>query len=380
MSEEMQEEQELVVTPPLRQWVTQPQGSLDLRVGRQTLDTIGHELTVSVGRPNRALLVYSDTLPTDYLELIHRELIGAGFQLVEKSVHETAELRSFEKLPHYVAMLKEAEITGDDLVVVAGGADLASVFSYICSSWCGKTNLAYVPTNIYAALISGITPLGLTLEADETSPLARTSINVSACINFEFVDLRLLHLDEDSAEKRLALALMAQTALADDESHVERLFDRAEELVQGVAGAWILQLAEAVKGRGRIASSNSMALRASINYGMLVAWALEQETESEAAASLVSALKFLSRLAVAHDDFSLDDMFTQDELLERMGLVDAHGSIDPEALYQKMRALAFRYSQRFMLELPHAFGRVRATNIDEALMMEHLSAFCQNLA
>ena len=91
---------------------------------------------------------------------------------------------------------------------------------------------------------------------------------------------------------------------------------------------------------------------------------------------LADALRFCARLAVASGELSIDDMFTQDELLERLELGSVDCLVDADALYDALRAERFLRTNRFMVEVPRALGRVRLTNVEEATLREHVGAWC----
>ena len=93
---------------------------------------------------------------------------------------------------------------------------------------------------------------------------------------------------------------------------------------------------------------------------------------------LADGMRFAARLAVATDALSVDDMFTQDELLERLGVGTTEVPVDPDELVAALRAERFRRSRRFMLALPRSLGRVRLSIVDDDLLAEHVAAWCSS--
>ena len=71
-------------------------------------------------------------------------------------------------------------------------------------------------------------------------------------------------------------------------------------------------------------------------------------------------------------------MFTQDELLERLGLGTTEAAVDPQALVAAMREERFRRTNRFMVATPRALGRVRLTAVPDELLEEHVTVGCDN--
>ena len=50
--------------------------------------------------------------------------------------------------------------------------------------------------------------------------------------------------------------------------------------------------------------------------------------------------------------------------------------MDADALYDALRAERFLRTNRFMVEVPRALGRVRLTNVEETTLREHVGAWC----
>lgn len=71
-------------------------------------------------------------------------------------------------------------------------------------------------------------------------------------------------------------------------------------------------------------------------------------------------------------------MFTQDGLLEKLGLSEVACVIEPQALLDCLKAEEFSRSNRFMLALPLGFGRVRLTSVPDEMLLEHLSGWCKS--
>ena len=172
---------------------------------------------------------------------------------------------------------------------------------------------------------------------------------------------------------------MAATAMADSSKAFETLFDATDGLVAGDLNALTEQLTATLRSRGKVVASTSVAVRQSIAYGQSFVAALSGLVGADVprSAMLADALRFCARLAVASGELSLDDMFTQDELLERLELGSVDCLVDADALYR-------RASRRGGSCVPTAswwryralLGRVRLTNVEEATLREHVGAWC----
>lgn len=359
-----------------RQWVTLRGSSMDVRVGRGIVADIAHDLKSVVGRPHACALLHAPDVSEDALRELLRGLSDQGFEVL------LAELPSGEKncdLAHadaVAAELARMHVTSDDLVVAVGHLPELSLATMVCRSWCGGTSVALVPCDLTSAILAGVTPQGLTVAG------VPDMLQMDGSARFEICDLDLMGLDEgtDAARENLlyARALMAATAMTDSSKAFETLFDATDGLVAGDLNALTEQLTATLRSRGKVVSSTSVAVRQSIAYGQTFVAALSGLVSPDVprSAMLADALRFCARLSVAAGGLSLDDMFTQDELLERLELGSVECPVDADALFEALRAQRFLRTNRFMVEEPRALGRVRLTNVEEATLREHVGAWC----
>lgn len=364
--------EETVRHQPARQWVVMRNASMDLRVGAGNVSDFPRELHSAVGRPHACALLAEDGAPEEVVETLRMNLCDQGYAVRPMTLSgDSCDLRALEAL---LVQLAEARITSDDLVCAVGGANVLSVAAFGCSSWCGGVSLAEVPTDLPSAVAAATTPLGL----DAAGRAGVLGQNGSA--RYASLDVDLFDLDAAGEQVPYALALMAQTAACDSDRAFGTLWDSAADLVAGDKDAWIEQLQASVKSRGKVASATSVAVRASLEFGTTFAEALLELSGGAVsrAVALADGMRFASRLSVGQEHLSIDDMFTIDELLERLGIGETPASAAPapEALVSKIRELRLARTNRFMLALPKAIGRARLTVITDDLIAEHAAAWC----
>lgn len=353
-----------------RQWVTLRNASMDVRGGLGICGSVAHDLRSAVGRPHDCALVYEAPVAPELVGELHRDLADQGFTVHALEMPPGG--CDLDRVGALDAQLAGAGVTADDLVVAVGGYEALSVASFSCSSWCGGVSLAEVPTDVTSALLAGPTPRALDL------PGLPRMVAQDGSARFSILDVGLYDLDPAGEGMRTAFALMAATAMADNAKAFERLWDAADDLLAGDVTVTLTQLMDTVKSRGRIVSSTAVATRQSIAYGQDLARALAGLVGPQVPASsmLADGLRFAARLAVAEGALSVDDMLTQDELLERLGLGTVEAAVDPDALVAAIRAERFRRTRRFMVAIPRAIGRVRLAMVDDALLAEHAAAWC----
>lgn len=354
-------------------WVSVPGSSCGIRWGEGALDQAGKVCRDTVGRPKRALLASEPGADADLTDYLGRLLVGEGFEVTPyEAGAEGSALRTLASAEAAFEALAAAGMTADDVCLAVGGTDLLSLMSHACSLWAQGTPLVVVPTDEEALLRGCTTPRGLDVGDAPQMVASRACAKSAVCEPSVTVH------DLASESSRMARALMVATAVSQSEKEFSALWDRAEQVMSGSPLLFCDQLAETAKGRGHIVSSTSVAIRESARYGEDIAATLATLVPADVAPSTLVAegLRFAARLSVGLGKLSVDDMLAQDELLEALGLPALSCEVDPAELRQALRAERFRRTNRFMLLVPEALGRVRLANLDDELLREHTEAWC----
>lgn len=359
-----------------RQWVTLRNGSMDTRSGWGIHRQMAHDLRSALGKPHACLLVFEPGADPELKEFLYKDFMAEGFKT---TVAELADGGcDLPRVAAFDGLLANAGVTADDLVVAVGHEVTLAVASFACASWCGGVSLAHVPMDLVSAVCAGTTPRALDLEGRPRT------ICQEGSVRFSILDAELLcgagQTSPDlAAEDTLhAFALMVATAMDDSDKAFGRLWDNVDAIMAGDVSVFMKQLVDCVKSRGKVASSSAISTRQSIEYGQSFADALAALVGDKVPASvrLADGMRFAARLAVAQETFTIDDMLAQDELLERLGLGTTEEAVDADALVEALKAERFSRTRRFMLACPRALGRVRLATVDDALLREHVGAWC----
>lgn len=353
-----------------RQWVVVRGTSMDLRVGTGILSEFPRVLRSAAGRPHACALVHEGDVSDDVVRVLHDNLCDQGFRVSTLSLGAVGcDLAEVERLN---VMLRDARITSDDIVLAVGGLKTLSVASFVCSSWLGGTQLAEVPTDLASAVVAATTPRAL-----DSAGLERV-VSQDAAARYTMIDLDLVGTDPKSDTALLAFALMVQTAMCDSDRAFGKLWDAADDLAAGDEAALTAQLQDTLKSRGKVSSATSAALRQSLEFGTTFADALLSLAPGEVsrATALADGMRFAARLGVAQETMSVDDMLAVDELLERLGVPTARVTVDAGELATRIRDARFQRTNRFMLAVPRALGRVRLAVMTDDLLAEHTAAWC----
>lgn len=357
-----------------RQWVNLRGNSLDARVGDDLVGTLGNDLRAYVGKPRAAVLATAPEAPAGVVEALRRDLTDVGFLVHMVGLPSGPDASSTAGLESVYEGLAKTGVTGDDVAVAVGGVKALSTASFACRSWCGGVTLAQVPLDPVSALVAGVTPLALDL------PGADQMVTQDGSARYVYCDLDVIDVMRTDEAALLARALFAASAMADSDKAFGRLFDRANDIAALDRAAICEQMVDCMKSRGKIISSTSVAVRQSIGYGTTFARALHPLVGERVPPStlLAEAMRFTARLSVAQGGLSVDDMLTQDELLDRLGLGYVECEVDPVAMAAALKAERFRRSNKFMLELPRSLGRVRLAAVEDDRLEEHAAAWCSS--
>lgn len=354
-----------------RQWVPMAGGSCDVRMGHDALMQASSVFSGCVGRPRVCLAIVRASIDETIQETLRRQLVDAGFSVtwltLEDGVSNTLEAAST-----VAAALADAGVTSDDLCCVLGDANLISVASYACGSWCGGMSLVAIPADELALLEGAIVPRSLDVGWREGVMDVRPAAQ-HVLLDFDFV-----FSDRSSETAHYLRSMMVATAMAGSEREFSELWDRADLLARGEEEAMQTQLLAVARARGQLKSSTAAAVRQSADYGRSFERAVSRLLDNDAPRSVLLAegMRFAARIAVALGKFSIDDMLAQDELLDSLGIGLAECSFEAQELCRALKQEEFARRNRFMLLVPFSIGQVRFVTVDDDMLAEHAGAWC----
>lgn len=354
---------------PQRQWISLPYGSCDARIGTGAIGVISPTLHVTTSERPRCLLLVEEGADASIVELVRRELVDAGYDVARHAHRPGCE--TLGDAADVFGLLAEERVTADDLVFAMGGTSLLSLASYVAGSWCGGVRLALMPNDEQALLEATVTPRWLTCGVKD----AMVAVEPSA--KQVFFDADLADTSIGSETSLMARALMVATAVAESERSFSRLWDSAPALMESDGPTTCTLLCETLKSRGHLVSSTALAIRQSATYGLDVMRALRVcVPEAPASTLLAEALRLTARISCGLGKLPVDDMFAQDDLLQTLGLGELVCDVEPQRLIDALREVRFERTRRFLVSVPQQLGRVRYMAVDDEMLREHATAWC----
>ena len=238
--------------------------------------------------------------------------------------------------------------------------------------WGGRVPLACVVRDLDGMGEGATTPRDLDVAG------VKRIAGVSTYVKYLLCDPGVMELAADAETSRLGRALMVASAVAENEDAFEALWNKADAVMAGDPADVIAAAVDALKSRGHIVSSTSISIRNSLAYGQTFARSLEAVVGACVPAStlLAEGMRFSARLACSLELMDVDDVLMQDELLDTFDLGEFAGDVDSKALADAMKRDRFARSNRFHLCLPHGIGRLRMTVVEDDVLMDNISAWC----
>lgn len=354
-----------------RQWIPIAGGSCDVRMGYGALEQASAVFRAAVGHPRRCIVLIRSSCDEGLCELMRRQLVDAGYEVCWYQLADDAP-RTLDEAHRIAMAFAQHRITGDDLCCAVGDADVLSLASWVCGMWCGQTNLVALPVDEIALLEGALIPRSL-----DVSGLAEM-VAAKSSVRHVLLDYDMVLSDYDDEASRYARSLMVAAAMSGSERVFSELWDRTDAISQGDEDAYVTQLLATAKSRGQAVSSTAVAIRQSLSYGQNFARALMRITDGQypKSALVAEGMRFAARLSVGLEKLLVDDMLAQDELLEALGVGTFLCDVAPQDLVNALKQELFLRSNRFMLLVPFAIGRVRLATIPDDLLIEHVTAWC----
>ncbi len=356
---------------PLRQTVSANGASCDVRVGDGVLERFGRDLRVCCGRTGTAALLVEGGADPDLVESLRRLVTDAGFLVRRLPDVPGAGAADASRLPGLWEALGAAGVTSSDALVAVGGRRTLSLASFAASTWCGGTPLACVPLSLDALVLCPALPLPLASGGEAAMVSARC--RMAMC----YAEPGTLDIAAPTPGNLAGRAAMVAAAVCESRDAFNTFVMRSEAMAAGDVAEIARQALEAARGVGRVSASTSVAVRRSLSYGETFARALGRFLpEVGWGPRLGEGLRFAARLAVGAVEGDIDFVFAQDALLDRLSVTEVACTLDPAALGRAFREEELARTNRAMVALPHAVGRVRMAAVDDAVLEEHLAAWC----
>lgn len=343
----------------LRQHITNQRVTCDIIISEDALLRFSSIATELTGKFRKALLITPEDMAPGAVALVEKTIIGAGYHLASKNAPKT---HTEKDLTYVLGVMSEAELTKDGLLVAFGPNGCLELCAYAAALWCESIPYIAIPTELASvvSLPTHLTPLSCSGRACVTPPFR--------------VDALLCQKDLLEPTRDVAMAVTAiQAAVVDGQ---DALLEVAR--LQMAKNPYELALL-AARWAGRADAAANITVRTGLSYGYEFARALHSlapDTPFELA--LAEGMRFSARLSVSLLDTNIDFVCLQDRLLEEAGAHLITAPARAAAIEKAFLAELALYTQRMLVALPYAPGRVRLVPVPKELLEEHIEAWTES--
>ncbi len=362
-----------------RQLVNIGSRNTDYRVGPGAFQELDRFVAGAVGRPKRAVLLTQAEEGDAVLELVRRALVDAGFSVFPVAPPEGERASSVRAAAAVLEELERVGATADDALIGLGDARLCSLASFCARVWCGGCACVLLPTTL-DAMVSCATSMtmldvGASREMASVEPFPAMVVCDTDLVLGEGVDAEACGL-------KLGLVEMLVGAMAGGRSTWARFGKAVPALRDGIAEAYVDELACAQQTRRTVRGASNPSARSALEYGSTTARALAAclPAGTPGWQLLAEGVRFESRLAVDAGKLEVDTVFEQDDRLEELGVPELAFSLDVDAFVAALKDARFKRANRFLIALPRHVGTIRLTSVDDDLLREHAEAYLASRA
>ena len=351
--------------------------SYDVRVGPGVLQKLGVHLRAvpSLAKAERALVVTDETVDALYRAQTKEALSSEGFRTTCIAVPAGESSKSVDVVNEIWRAMAQLSLGRDCVVVALGGGVVGDLAGFAAATYMRGVSVVQVPTTLLAMVDSSVggktgvnLPEGKNLVGSfkqpayvcaDTSTLATLPEREWACGCGEIAKSSVI----DSDDFFFWMVENAEALAARDEDVVTEAIVRSVVFKANVVAA---------------DKTESQGMRECLNYGHTLGHAIETlagyGTFSHGAA-VAEGMRFASRLAVQLEGASMDFVQTQDELLDELGLPVLDWAAEPEEMLASMKRDKKTRGGQVRFVLPRDVGDWELAVVDDATILEHLSAW-----
>lgn len=353
------------------------EAAYDVRIGAGVLDGLGKRTRGIEGlaQAERVLVLTDDNVAPLYRDQAKASLVSAGFKVSDIVVPAGEDAKSVEVAGEIWEAMAQLALGRDSVVVALGGGVVGDLAGFVASTYMRGVAVVQVPTTLLAMVDSSVG--------------GKTGVNLSAGKNLVGTFNQPAYVCADTAtlatlserEWACGCAEIAKSAVIESDEFFFWLAESADLLAVRDEAVTAEAIARSVVFKADVVAQDkaeSRGVRECLNYGHTLGHAIESlagyGTFSHGAA-VAEGMRFAARLSVALAETSTDFVSAQDNLLDSLGLPSLEWSAEPSDMLAAMKRdkKARRGQVRFVL--PRDVGLWELSDVDDATILEHLTAW-----
>lgn len=352
-----------------------------VRIGAHLLSSVGRDVSRLHPQAARAILVSDQEAGALYRPSVKTALTQAGLRALDITVPAGRDACSLACAEELWSAFAQSGIAPDTVLVALGGRSVCTIGLYAAAGYRGGMPCALVPTTTEAMVCTATLPAAA-VDVPQ-APAAATAVPQPsfACLSFDTLESQ----SREDAEAGYAEAVRASLMGNGDEFF--QLSDTVPGVLSGDEESLVATFALANIARAdALAQVPAVPPRAAANFGFRYGESLVAAAAACGYAQpgmrgrlLADGMRVEARLGVALGITPLELMAGQDDLFAQLGLDVVPGLPAPVDLVDAMAVEAGSSDGFLRLALPVNAGVFEMTDIDTALVQEHLEARAASL-
>ena len=349
----------------------------DVRIGADVLEGLGRYLLKlpAVAKAPRLVIISDANVAPLYLAAAKESLRAAGFRVSDIVVPAGEGSKSLAVVGEIWEALAGIGLTRDCAIVALGGGVVGDLAGFAASGYMRGISVVQVPTTLLAMVDSSVGgKTGVNLNAGKNLVGA---FKQPAYVCASTAVLGTL----DEREWRCGCAEIAKSAVIDSDDFFFWLSESAGALAARDEAVVAEAIARSVVFKANVVAEDkteSRGVRECLNYGHTLGHAVEQlagyGTFSHGAA-VAEGMRFAARLGAVLVGTPMEFVRAQDELLDALGLAALDWSAEPEDMLASMKRDKKARAGVVRFVLPRDVGEWTLLDVDDAVLLEHLSAW-----
>lgn len=347
----------------------------EVHIAQGLVDNLGARIRM-FDQDNSKVVVVTDTAVAPlYLDRVKTSLAQAQYEVHEIVVPSGEGAKSLSVAGDLWDSFASMHLDRNALVVALGGGVVGDLAGFVGSTFMRGLRIVQVPTTLLSMVDSSVG--------------GKTAINLSAGKNLVGTFCQPVHVCADTdllgslpeREWLCGCGEIAKSAVIDSDDFYFWLWDHAYDLRKRNHEVVAEAVKRSVSFKARVVvqdKQETLGVRECLNYGHTLAHAIENAagygTYSHGAA-VAQGMRFAARLGAATLGTSLEFVRSQDELLDKLGLVELDFDADPEQLLSLMMSDKKVRNGRLRFVLPQDVESWVVKTLPPEVVLEHLRAW-----
>ena len=346
----------------------------EVHLGSFASTWIGDDL-IELGVKPHIMVLTDSYVKKQYFPALQRALESSGFIVDVVTVPAGENAKSVECASEIWQAMADCGLTRDCSVLAFGGGVVGDLTGFCASTFMRGLKVVQIPTTLLSMVDSSVG--------------GKTAINLESGKNLVGTFCQPILVCADTSillslparEWQCGCGEIVKSCVIDSQEFFDWLSNHSQELVERNQEVVQETIARCITFKAKIVAQDkteTAGVRECLNYGHTLAHAIETKvgygTYSHGHA-VAQGMRFAARLAVGLGLASLDFMYAQDNLLDKVGLYNYSIEATPQELLNIMKHDKKARSGSIRFVLPLGCGSWVVRELEDDVILQYLSAW-----